>query len=671
MIIIILNFQIISHTHTVSIIIEELSQEIDNFKLTLNQINTCLHEENDQSKKHSDLLNLKNDLQELIELKEHELLNYRKAQLLTEVNSLLLTTTTTTDNDNNSNDQERIDVAVEETPCKTNLSTIKNDQQSSSFIGKRCSVPGWTAAGKFIRQNALILSIVDDDHDRDDDGSGGGGIDSDCRVRVILAHPTRVNEIPCEQFFQTGTCLRGIRCIYSHGKIFNIEDIGEWYEPDTEKYLHEGQPCLANNPKSDQNSCLWHYARLLQTDFESGTCIIEWGHVSRRQSDKNSAKRQSYENLEDQVVSLPLECVHILEGEEDVNDDDGVESDVSLDSYSSSSSSSSTTTSNFEDCHTTATTTTATSSYCRRSSSEQTTETPSCSQSNKHCKQIQFVHGSTLLPNQLSNPIVVNVEQQPNITNEAKQNSIGDWEAHTRGIGSRLLANMGYPGYGGLGRCHQGHQFPVCTNLEKYQIHNHKWNHRPSLDNVVLLRRRKCRKGTTTSRRSTMKKPMEQSNKNKLSSSQQQQTSHHSSHSGNIFQLINMALLLPKSKSTDDDDDVNQTSHGRSSSNSRTKPHVIIASSSSSHHNSLLNCNETMLKRKLFHTHEQINRLNNQLTIIHNTIQRNAGRDRIAVKQAQKRIDALQAELIQLKENERTIVNIQNKQLKEKKLRIF
>ncbi|XP_018655637.1 hypothetical protein Smp_017080.1 [Schistosoma mansoni] len=578
-----------------------ISQEIENLKLTLNQINTCLVEENNQLKC-SDLLNLKKDLEELIELKEHELLNSRKAQLLAEIGSILA--------DNQEKDDE-----VQGSSLQTDESTI-NEQ---SLVGQRCSVPGWTSSGKFIRQNALILSVVDHDGNSPD------------RVRVLLAHPTRLSEIPCERFFETGTCHRGIRCTRSHGKIFNIEDIGEWYEPDTEKYLQEGQPCLANDRNSDHNS-LWHYARLLQTDFESGTCVIEWGHV-KSQPGKNSVKRQSYGNLEDKVTSLPLECIHILE-----NDDD-IDSDISVDSDISSSTTDSGDSNDYLD---------STTSYARPSTelinSGQTTKSQSCSQYDKRRLRVQFVFGNTLLPDQPPN--LDTDKEYPNVNKEDKQSSIGDWEAHTRGIGSRLLASMGYPGYGGLGRCHQGRQSPVCTNLEKYQVHNVKWNHRPSLDNVVLSRKRikniACRD-----------KAVEKSSKTPQS--------HVTSHSGSVFNLINMALLSTSSRN-----DQNPTHPNNNNNNTDNNTKNTVTSQIS-----LTNCNESILKRKLFHTHEQINRLHNQISKAQDAIKRNEGRDRLTVKQAQQRVNDLQSQLIQLKENERTIVNIQNKQMKEKKLRIF
>nr|AAW25046.1 SJCHGC06404 protein [Schistosoma japonicum] len=370
--------------------------------------------------------------------------------------------------------------------------------------------------------------------------------------------------------------------------------------------------------------------------FESGTCVVEWGHV-KSQSDKNSVKRQSYENIEDKVTSLPLECIHILD------DDDDIDSDVSVNSDVSSTSNSD------DEFNEYLSPTTSTRPSVDLNSSERTTELTlpqSCSQYNKHRLKIQFVFGNTLLPD---HPIDTSnldiIKEDSNIVNEDKQNSMGDWEVHTRGIGSRLLASMGYPGYGGLGRCHQGRQSPVCTNLEKYQVHNIKWKYRPSLDNVVLSQ--KYAKNTALHEKNSIKK------------SSKKPSNPISSHSGSVFKLINMALL---SKSSGNDQTLTNLTNTDNNNNTKS----ILTSQISP-----TNCNETILKRKLFHTHEQINRIHNQIIKAQDAVKRNEGRDRFAVKQAQQRVHDLQSQLIQLKESEKTIVNIQNKQIKEKKLRIF
>ncbi|VDQ00229.1 unnamed protein product, partial [Trichobilharzia regenti] len=480
------------------------SQELESLRATLTEINTCLSIENDKLK-YSELFNLKKDLEELITLKEDELLAYRKLQLLTEVDSILAKNNTTKNNE------------IE--PSSSQINTLSEPINEHSLIGQRCSIPGWTSNGKFIRQNALILSIVDCDGEMPE------------RVRVILSHPTRYSEIPCESFFETGSCYRGIRCPNSHGKIVNIE------------------------------------------------------------------------------------CIHVLDDDDDDEEEENTDCDVSTDGSSS-----------------------------------------------KLRSHVQFFYGTTLNPSELlmdSSSSVISVEEESKINNDDdnnKQHLLGEWEVHTRGIGSRLLASMGYPGYGGLGRCHQGRQFPVCTSLEKYQIHSAKW-HRPSLDNVVLPpKRRKARRNAASLSMTQGKKGNVNTCRNTTSKNEGSSYS-----GGSVFQLINLALLSNNRSGT----------CSTTSTSDNSKPSNVSNSLKNTQISSITHCNESVLKRKLFHTHEQINKLHQHICKAQGAVKRNEGRDRIAVKQAQQRVVELQSQLIQLKENERTIVNMQNKQMKEKKLRIF
>ncbi|CAH8875829.1 unnamed protein product [Trichobilharzia szidati] len=616
-------------------------QELESLKATLTEINTCLSIENDKLK-YCELFNLKKDLEELITLKEDELLAYRKLQLLTEVDSIIAK------NNNTTKDNE-----IESSSSQINTLT------EHSLIGQRCSIPGWTSNGKFIRQNALILSIVDCDGEMPE------------RVRVILSHPTRLSEIPCESFFETGSCYRGIRCPNSHGKIVNIEDIEDWFEPDAQKYLREGQPCLANDPNSPHNS-LWRHARILQTDFESSTCVIQWGHSGIRSDKKSPVKRQSYDNLEAEVISLPLKCIHVLDDDEEEEED--TDSDVSVTSgvsMSTTDDSESEANDDLDSCLSTkfpmhSVYNKETTDDTTKSQSYPKTDSSSNSSSSKLHSRVQFSYGTTLKPSQLmdSSSSVISVEEESKINddnnNNNKQHVLGEWEVHTRGIGSRLLASMGYPGYGGLGRCHQGRQFPVCTSLEKYQIHNAKWHYRPSLDNVVLPKRPKARRNASSL-------SLTQGKKGKVNTCEKNTTSKNegSSHSGgSVFQLINLALLPSNRSST-------CSSSSSSSTSDTSKPSNVSNSLKNTQISSITHCNESVLKRKLFHTHEQINKLHQQICKTQEAVKRNEGRDRIAMKQAQQKVVELQSQLIQLKENERTIVNMQNKQMKEKKLRIF
>lgn len=82
---------------------------------------------------------------------------------------------------------------------------------------------------------------------------------------------------------------------------------------------------------------LWHHAHLLQTDPNLGTCVIEW--TKRKQSGQ---KRKSYEGLENEIVSLPLDSIHLLRlcDDNDICTDDECDSVLISDPQSSDSSSS-------------------------------------------------------------------------------------------------------------------------------------------------------------------------------------------------------------------------------------------------------------------------------------------------------------------------------------------
>lgn len=68
---------------------------------------------------------------------------------------------------------------------------------------------------------------------------------------------------------------------------------------------------------------------------------------------------------------------------------------------------------------------------------------------------------------------------------------LGDWEMHTRGIGSRLLLKMGFSGSGGLGKREHGRRLPVAMDATLHIIQNEIGLARPSLDRLVELRRTK------------------------------------------------------------------------------------------------------------------------------------------------------------------------------------
>lgn len=167
-----------------------MTQELAQLQYTLDCLNEQLN--TSSSSDSAELELLKRDLEELIELKQEELLSAKKSELLDQIHW-------------------KLDDKPIELPCANNLSKWS--------CGQKCSVPGWTANGRFIWQNAIIGSLEEESDVMDYSNHHQS---SSC-VRVFLAHPTRSIDLPCPQFFQLKSCDRGVRCLNSHGTIISIE----------------------------------------------------------------------------------------------------------------------------------------------------------------------------------------------------------------------------------------------------------------------------------------------------------------------------------------------------------------------------------------------------------------------------------------------------------------
>ncbi len=115
---------------------------------------------------------------------------------------------------------------------------------------------------------------------------------------------------------------------------------------------------------------------------------------------------------------------------------------------------------------------------------------------------------------------------------------LGDWEAHTRGIGSRLLRQMGYSGVGGLGRHGTGRRLPVAmdTNLHQIVLEDVGPLHRPSLDRLVELKE-EAREGV---RKRARRKGKQRTNTREAGESS---SSASDFHEGSVFDFLNNRIL--------------------------------------------------------------------------------------------------------------------------------
>lgn len=214
---------------------------------------------------------------------------------------------------------------------------------------------------------------------------------------------------------------------------------------------------------------------------------------------------------------------------------------------------------------------------------------------------------------------------------------LGTWEAHTRGIGSRILSNMGYPGYGGLGLSGQGMEHSVASSLEKYQIHTMKWNKRPSLD-VIMMKRDKISKTNSPSIVKSFRK--KKNAKNRHSSESKTNLPNK-----DVFDFINSTL-----KHTPNDE--SDFFHTKKASVDINKLKIVNKSS-------------------LFEVQEQINRMKLKIEQNQQTIERNQGKDRLVCQMAQQKLTLYQDELAKLKKTRRQVEQTLRQKTNEKKSKIF
>ncbi|CAH8592766.1 unnamed protein product [Dicrocoelium dendriticum] len=175
----------------------DLSSDLDELRVILAEVTKQLTDNPDDAGLH-ELDTLRNQLVELINIKEGQLLEEKKMQLLELVDAELQSV-----------------VANEPSADSANAHKVDVAEITDRLIGQRCSVPGWTASGKFILQSAVIFDLVDND--------SSGTCQSSGRLRVFYAHPTRSSDVPCPLLLEHGACYRGIRCNYSHGTVVDVD----------------------------------------------------------------------------------------------------------------------------------------------------------------------------------------------------------------------------------------------------------------------------------------------------------------------------------------------------------------------------------------------------------------------------------------------------------------
>ncbi|NXA55136.1 ZGPAT protein, partial [Nothocercus julius] len=505
----------------------------------------------------TDLLQLRQDLRQLIELTEASLVSIKKSNLLATLD------TSTASSSPGSALQQEVELgssaqdeeyaafkeaiaelgtedepaaANEEIPSKGGEETDgkskskcseeeesdrEEEEEEEELSGMKVKAPYYSSWGTLEYHNAMIVGT-----EYLEDGSAG--------VRVLYLYPTHKSLKPCP-FFLDDKCRFKENCRFSHGQVVSVEELQPFQEPDLST-LEVGSACLAKHSDG-----IWYTAKI--TDIDSGYYTVKFDSLLLKEA-----------VVEGDGIIPPLRSedgTSSAESDEDSVDDSGY----------------------------------------AKGDPENGEWTPACS------------------------------------------SSFGGWEAHTRGIGSKLLVRMGYEFGKGLGKNSEGRVEPVqAVVLPRGK----------SLDQCaeVLQRKqqgkldsgkpRKCRgKGSSTGQSSTRsRKPPR-----------------------NVFDFLNEKL---RGKSSGE-------KAGGTALPERNSKEIYHASKST----------KKALSVRLFQTMEKIEQTQKDIRGIQQALARNVGRHSVAAAQLEEKLANAHKQLGQLQAQEASLQREQKKADTHKKMTEF
>ncbi|KAE8293140.1 Zinc finger CCCH-type with G patch domain-containing protein [Larimichthys crocea] len=348
---------------------ETLEAAISTYGAQLQQVETALSAGLDPAQQ-SDLLKLKEDLCQLIELTEASLVSVKKSLLLASLE------------DSNGQQSNPYEAAADTNGANGSLSAEfdafyselgesslggssdtrekedgedeeEEEEEEDVLSGTKVRAPYRTKWGTLEYHNAMVVGAEPPDGEEE-------------QVRVFYVYPTQKSMKPCP-FYLEDKCRFPDNCRFSHGEVVYVSELREFLESDLSN-LEEGSSCLAR-----QEDGIWYPAKIKEID--SGYYTVKFDSLL----------------LKDAVVEA--DCII-----PPLREDDALSSDSDLDDTGDGDE----------------------MGYAKVLDSEESTVT----------------------------------------SNSA---NFGGWEAHTRGIGSKLMLKMGYEYGKGLGKMQEGRVEPVMA----------------------------------------------------------------------------------------------------------------------------------------------------------------------------------------------------------------
>ncbi|KAL8179719.1 UNVERIFIED_CONTAM: hypothetical protein K2H54_071734 [Gekko kuhli] len=352
---------------------DSLEAAIQNYNAQLQQVELALGAGLDPSQE-SDLIQLRSDLKQLIELTESSLVSVKKSKLFAALDPGTVSPSLSARRNQDSSGSGPLNAddeyaafreavadgggepsGVQDEADPETDSEGEEEEEEEVASGMKVKAPYYSSWGTLEYHNAMIVGS-----EGMEDGTAG--------VRVLYLYPTHKSLKPCP-FFLDEKCRFKENCRFSHGQVVPVEELRPFEDPDLSG-LAVGSACLARHQDG-----IWYAARI--TDIDSGFYTVKFDSLLLKEA--------------------------VLEG-------DGVIPPLRSEESSSSSES-----------------------------------------------------GDDEVDDAGFAKVVESGAPENGEGPAACSSSFGSWEAHTRGIGSKLLAQMGYELGKGLGKNAEGRVEPVLA----------------------------------------------------------------------------------------------------------------------------------------------------------------------------------------------------------------
>ncbi|KAJ1122832.1 hypothetical protein NDU88_001305 [Pleurodeles waltl] len=510
---------------------ESLVASIAAYDAQLQQVEMALRAEMDPMQQ-ADLIQLRDDLKQLIELTESSLASMKKSKLLSTLDTTAGVLTeqdeeylafqeaiselneTTDAPGSKGEDLPGLADTSEEFEDSDDEEGLEFSKEDDEMSGTKVKAPYYSSWGTLEYHNAMIVGAEPPE-------------DGNPKVRVLYLYPTHKAMKPCPYFLEE-KCNFQDSCRFSHGHVVSVNELRLFENPDL-SILKEGSSCLARHTDG-----IWYSAKI--TDIDNGFFTVKFDSLLLKQA-----------VLEGDGVIPPMRSDDASSsGESEDEDNDELGFAKVIDSESA----------------------------------EAADWAPSCS------------------------------------------SSFAGWEAHTRGMGSKLLVLMGYEFGKGLGKNAEGRVEPVQTVvLPKGK----------SLDQCAEILQRR-REGKLMPR-----KPMKRHRKG---SSYAGRKPAKRQPSRNVFDFLNEKLEGRDPKALE-----------RTAATKSTGDDMYCASQST----------KKALGVQVFQTLEKIRQTEKDIVRIREALTRNVGRDSVVTSQLEARLSDARKQLEHLKAQD---VHLQGQQKK-------